>query len=197
MSFQHGGIYHVYNQGNNRQAIFFSDDNYRFFIRKIKNEICPYVDILAYCLMPNHYHLMVRVKDDPEVIGIGRTTLSRPANTNNPHPLHRKLGSLQSSYTRAINRQENRSGSLFRQQLKIKCLTKDDDYLFNCFNYIHQNPYVANLVNKIERWPFSSFSEYQFRSFSTCNGDIAYQYIRKLSPETFYSDSYKIIPKIE
>jgi putative transposase len=63
MHFEKESLYHIYNQGNNRQKIFFSQENYLFFLRKIKIHVLPYADILAWCLMPNHFHLMVWVKE--------------------------------------------------------------------------------------------------------------------------------------
>ena len=63
MNFESGNLYHIYNQGNNRQQLFFSRENYLFFLKKIKKHILPHADILAWCLMPNHFHLMVYVKD--------------------------------------------------------------------------------------------------------------------------------------
>ncbi len=63
MNFEKGYIYHIYNQGNNRQKIFFNRENYLFFLKKIKTYILPYSDIFAWCLMPNHFHLMVLVND--------------------------------------------------------------------------------------------------------------------------------------
>ena len=63
MNFESGNLYHIYNQGNNRQQLFFSRENYLFFLKKIKKHILPHADILAWCLMPNHFHLMIYVKD--------------------------------------------------------------------------------------------------------------------------------------
>ena len=63
MQFETGHIFHIYNQGNNRQKIFFNRENYLFFLRKIKIYILPYADILAWCLMPNHFHFMVLVNE--------------------------------------------------------------------------------------------------------------------------------------
>ena len=63
MNFETGNLYHIYNQGNNRQKIFFSRENYLFFLNKIKTHILPHADIVAWCLMPNHFHLMVYVHD--------------------------------------------------------------------------------------------------------------------------------------
>ena len=61
MQFESNHIYHIYNRGNNSQRIFFNRDNYLFFLKKVKRYIYPYADILAWCLMPNHFHLMVYV----------------------------------------------------------------------------------------------------------------------------------------
>jgi putative transposase len=63
MHFENGHLYHIYNQGNNKQKIFFDRDNYVFFLRKIRTHMLPYCDVLAYCLMPNHFHLMVSVNE--------------------------------------------------------------------------------------------------------------------------------------
>ena len=61
MHFQTGELYHIFNQGNNREKIFFSRENYLFFLTKIKAHILPHADVLAWCLMPNHFHLMIYV----------------------------------------------------------------------------------------------------------------------------------------
>ena len=61
MIFEVAHIYHIYNQGNNKQKIFFRRENYLYFLNKIHEYIIPYGDVLAWCLMPNHFHLMVYV----------------------------------------------------------------------------------------------------------------------------------------
>lgn len=174
MVFENNEIYHIYNQGNNRQLIFFGRNNYLFFIEKIKTYILPYADILAWCLMPNHFHLMVYVKDVE--INSRSTTQSRATTIN------KSIGILLTSYTRAINIQENRSGSLFKPHTKAECITKskgitpafintaagarifttipEKEYPQNCFNYIHENPVKAHLVKLPENWEFSSFRDY-------------------------------------
>lgn len=63
--FRAGHCYHLYNRGVNRGPIFFCDENWRFFIQRLRDYfISPHADILAYCLMPNHYHLLVYLKTD-------------------------------------------------------------------------------------------------------------------------------------
>ena len=180
MQFEVGHIYHIYNQGNNRQPIFFDREHYLFFLQKMRVYLSPYCDILAYCLMPNHFHVMVEVKST----GSGGATLSRtPTNvaSSPSDSLNKSIGILLASYTRAINKQQNRSGSLFRSKTKAECITKPEGitpsfyrtsvgtilnthhveahYTQVCFHYIHQNPVRAGLVNRAVDWEFSSYRD--------------------------------------
>ena len=188
-------VYHIYNQGNNRQKIFYNRDNYLFFLQKMNDYLLPYCDVLAWCLMPNHFHWMVYVREtELESVmrrggtEIDRVTSNREASrgaTQSRTPtvsnLNQAIGIMLSSYTRAINQQQSRSGSLFRQKTKADCITKpievspsyynlgfgtlifipdpDKDYPQICFNYIHQNPVKAGLVKNHEDWEFSSFRD--------------------------------------
>ena len=128
MNFQSEYLYHIYNRDNNSQLIFFNHENEVFFLRKVRKELLPYCDILAYCLMPTHFHFMVYVKNTVLNLNIGQTTPSGQTNycpigqTSSNHPLIKGISILLSSYTRAINIQEGRTGSLFQKKTKAKCL---------------------------------------------------------------------------
>ena len=106
MLIEKGFFYHIYNQGNNRDKVFFEKENYLFFLRKIKTHILPYADIMAWCLMPNHFHLMVFVREiELGMPGSRGATLSRtPTKATN---FNHSIGVMLSSYTRAINKQNN------------------------------------------------------------------------------------------
>lgn len=96
-----------------------------------------------------------------------------------------------SSYTRAIQKQESMTGSLFQQKTKFKCV---DTYLTTVFHYIHQNPYRAGLVSRLEEYPWSSVQEYcGLVSENLCNQEIACQFI-DINKERFLADSYSVIP---
>ncbi len=136
MNFETGHIYHIYNQGNNRQVIFFNRKNYLFFIEKIKIYVLPYTDILAWCLMPNHFHLMVYVKRTSlasaanATVGVTAHKASdedSPSNSVHTRTFNDSIGIMLRSYTRAVNIQEKRSGALFREATKSICLTKSDN----------------------------------------------------------------------
>ncbi|MEZ7867200.1 MAG: hypothetical protein QMB37_07105 [Paludibacteraceae bacterium] len=114
----------------------------------------PYADMIAYCLMPNHFHLMLRANES----GVKTYDSSTKINVQK---LSQGLGSLISSYTQALNIQRNRRGGLFAHRTKAKLLNGvENDYLLNCFLYIHQNPIEAAIVEKLEDWEFSSYLDY-------------------------------------
>jgi putative transposase len=194
MIFEKGYLYHVCNQGNNKQIIFFNRENYLFFLKKVNHYIKPYADILAWCLMPNHFHLMVLV-NEIELPITHRVTSSHPVSNRS---INSSIAILLRSYTRAINNQEKKSGALFRESTKAECincfkgmkpsfiqsnmlinnLVNEKQYPQICFNYIHQNPVKANLVKNAEDWEFSSAMEYSgLRHGKLINKEAAKDYV--------------------
>lgn len=215
MHFDNGYLYHVYNRGNNSQKIFLRDENYFFFLRKVKKELFPFCDMLACCLMPTHFHFLVYTKEVAAYspTPIHRMTSSHPMNRSHPmnpnptpvpaviHPLNNAIGILLRSYTRAINIQEVRTGSLFQQKTKAKCLDSPllwknfppdrYNYPLVCFNYIHQNPMEAGLVNRMEDWKYSSFREYALKNEEIfCNKQMLFDFIPFFDERNFYELSY-------
>lgn len=151
-------VYHLYNKGNNGQKIFFNRDNYIYFLKKVKKHLYPFCEILAYCLMPNHFHFLILGNSNSEEI---KKFGSKEANV-----FSENLRIMLSSYTRAINKQEKRTGSLFQQHSKLKPLndifygrisnpTFKKSFDYYCFHYIHNNPVDANLVRRKDEWEFS------------------------------------------
>jgi putative transposase len=179
MHFEPEHVYHVYNRGNNKTNIFFFPKNYLYFLQKIKNEWLTYCDIYCYCLMPNHFHFMLQPNQD------GCETVVLKGKTTHLQKLSKTIGKTLSSYTQAINLQNRTTGNLFQQKTKAKCLTEPSniatpyyvqDYLANCFFYIHNNPLAANIVSHLKQWPHSSWPDYYgFRNGTLCNKQKAMQ----------------------
>jgi putative transposase len=193
MYFTKDDLFHVYNRGNNSQHIFFIRDNYLFFLKKIKDHILPYANVLAWCLMPNHFHLMIEVLQE-------ELSVHSPGDLKSPgefRSLNDSIAIMLRSYTRAINKQEKRSGALFQEGTKSIFLNSHElspayfqtdigtianislneiEYPNVCFNYIHQNPVKDGLVSKPEDWEFSSFRDYHFnRKDYFVNKESAYK----------------------
>lgn len=168
MIFEEGYLYHVYNRSNNGSIAFHTRENYLFFLKKIRKQLKPYCSILAWCLMPTHFHLMIKVNSiKPNGINVD---------------FNSSIGKLLSSYTRALQNEQKFNGSLFQNHTKAKCLNKIeeispsywetefgseinigmDNYTYPqiCFNYIHFNPVFDKLVSSPEDWEFSSYRDY-------------------------------------
>jgi len=186
MVLEKGQIYHLYNQGNNQERIFFQKANFYYFLKKIENHVCPFADVLAWCLMPNHFHLIIALQNletsHPEITYRQLTEnedISVIMNLKPPsqYQLNNSIATMLRSYTRAINIQQERTGSLFREdtkeiwlgsidgeKLKYQNRTRvgevdsnlDESYLQTCFQYIHNNPVKARLAEQITDWEFSS-----------------------------------------
>lgn len=170
MHFQPNEVYHVYNRGNEKQTIFFSRNNYIFFLRKVRSEWLRYCDILVYCLMPNHFHFLLMPKAG------GCTYVVLKEKETHIQNLSKAIGKTLSSYTQAINEEQNRTGNLFQKKTKAKWLSEQDgtsSYIVECGSYIHANPVAAGLVITELDWEYSSARDYYgVRNGTLCNKQL-------------------------
>ena len=143
MDFYPDQLFHIYNQGNNRQTLFCSDENYRYFLWKMRAYLLPFGDIVSWCLMPNHFHWQFyvrKVKIERKVLrehvdkiellrrlkkfGANAKQVNhskyRIASEDGIVVLSEAIGTLEKAYTRAINKEKGWSGSLFRKRCKSK-----------------------------------------------------------------------------
>ena len=153
---QPGRHYHVYNRGNNRQAVFLEPRNYAYFLRLYAHHILPVTDTYAFCLMPNHFHLSIRTKTEAELLqGSDRSERSDPYDPSTA--LTRAFQSLFMAYTQAINKAHARSGRLFQEHFGRIEITSDR-YLTNLVAYIHLNPQKHGFVADFREWEWSSYN---------------------------------------
>jgi putative transposase len=131
---------HYYNRGVNKDIIFFSPLQYEFLIQTLYRFLPNYrLELIAYCLMPNHYHILLRHDDLKE----GSKYIQRVFNT----------------FTQAVNHQVSRVGTLFQGNVK-KRFVEDDGYLAAVIMYIHLNPVKSGLCNNPEEWLYSDYREW-------------------------------------
>jgi putative transposase len=140
IKFEKGGFYHIYNRGCSRERIFRSNENYRF----LRSKLFEYsyeldVEIVAYSLMPNHYHLLFRQTEDVSAGYLVQQVFN--------------------SYSKAFNKMYRRSGTLFEGPFRAKHVD-DESYLIYLCRYIHRNPLEAGLVKNIGDWEFSDYQNW-------------------------------------
>jgi REP-associated tyrosine transposase len=144
-----GVFYHIYNRGTNREDIFVQERNYRYFLQLYAKHVEPVAETYAYCLLKNHFHVLVRIKDMEE---------------QDPKGFQKPLGSIAFSnffnaYAKAINKAYERTGSLFQHPFgRIPVLTQS--YLIQLVRYIHLNPQKHGLVSDFREWPYSSYQAF-------------------------------------
>lgn len=132
--------YHLYNRGNQKKDIFLDEKDYAFYLRKLTEAGRKYYFvIIAYCLMPNHIHLIV--KQDKE------------------YPPAKFISSIHTSYATVFNKKYKTVGHLFQDRFKQK-IVDDDRYMKNLIAYVHLNPVKAGLCNFPKEYKWSSYMEY-------------------------------------
>lgn len=138
--FEVGKYYHIYNRGNNKQNIFIEEQNYWYFLRLMKKHLGNSIHVYAYCLLPNHFHMLVSFENGLERI-------------------HQPLANLFNSYSKAFNSKYGRSGSLFQKHLKRKVIDTEDSFR-ELILYIHLNPEKHGINDHFYEYNFSSYKSY-------------------------------------
>lgn len=175
-------IYHIYNQGNRKQSVFFKHEHYLRFLVLVRRYISSNCTILAYCLMPNHYHFLI----ETNIKSIAPKKVGNIVSTE----LSNGFRMLQSSFAQIINVERNETGSLFKQKAQAKLVDESDELLSTVFNYIHQNPVKAGLANELSDWENSSYRDFAgIRKGTIPNISLALQ-LTGLNEKDFIEESY-------
>lgn len=145
--------YHIYNRGINGQNIYFQEQNYFYFLQKYAQYVAPFVDTFAYCLLKNHFHLLIRVKSEEEI----RSVLNgKKADKSISWHVSNAFSSLFQSYSQAINKRFERTGALFEEPFH-RILIDNEHYFTRLIWYIHHNPQKHHFVANFRDYPFSSY----------------------------------------
>ncbi len=140
MVFAEGHFYHIYNRGAQKQKIFYDADNYLYLLQLLSKNLARYaVSTVAYCLMPNHYHFLLRVDENGN--------------------LSKCMAHTWNSYVQALNKKYKRKGPLFAERFKAIHIDKPEYLAYLC-RYLHRNPLRAGLVDRLEKWAFSNYLEF-------------------------------------
>lgn len=131
--------YHIFNQGNNGENIFIEDINYSYFLVLTKKYIHPIASILSYCLLKNHFHFLLQIKDidDQKLIS-------------------KSFSNFFNAYSKSINKKYNRTGSLFRDRFK-RIKVENEEYLKKLIIYINLNPIYHQFVTDLSQYKHSSY----------------------------------------
>jgi putative transposase len=151
----YNNYYHIYNRGINSCELFKEGTNYTYFLGLYEKYIVPVADTFAWVLMPNHFHLLVRVKEEKEIAVMANSPdrVQNPVRAGIPS---QQFSKLFNSYAQAFNRRNKRHGCLFERPFKRKAIT-NEDYLKQLVVYIHNNPVHHGFCVHPEEYPWSSY----------------------------------------
>lgn len=176
MEFETGKYYHFYDRSNNEELLFKSEENYEYFLKKYGDYFEKLFSTLAYCLMPTHFHFLIKVKEMSDTSKVSDI------------PIKKNIGLLLSGYTKAINKRYKRHGSLFQPHSKAKEIG-DERYLLTLISYIHQNPVRSGLVTKPEDWKYSSYQDLiGIRNGNLADREFIKQYFKTTGEFKTYSE---------
>ena len=133
--------YHIYNHGNANDNLFRNDNNYSYFLNRYAYYLNPVADTYAYCLLPNHFHFVIQIKSEKDLIGQmqNKDTKVEELVTNVLSDFtNQQFSNLFNAYSKAFNKTYSRSGKLFRLPFKRKELD-NDAYLLKAIHYVHAN----------------------------------------------------------
>ena len=167
--------YHIFNHANGFENIFIEDENYRFFLEKYQQYILPIAETYAYCLLPNHFHLVVRIRRREVLEEVFRnfksTNFSKFPNlekvevTDNmiEYYISKQFANLFSCYTQSFNKVNKRRGSLFLKNFRREPI-ENKAYFLNAVIYTHRNPVHHAFCDRYTDWSYTSFCEIKERN---------------------------------
>lgn len=137
-------FYHIYNRGINGENLFKENLNYKYFLNLYHKHIDEIADTYAFCLMKNHFHLLIKIKSEESLNDFSKRHISQ------------SFSNLFNAYTKAYNKTYIRHGSLFERPFKRKSIS-DNYYLQNLICYIHNNPVHHGFCEHPVQYPWSSY----------------------------------------
>ncbi len=183
-----GEFYHIYNRGNAKNDIFINDEDFKFFLLRLRQNLFPDEDsnnriqhlpkgsfsLISYCLMPNHFHFIIK--------------------QNSEIPTSKLILKVCTSYSKYFNKKYERVGHVFQDRFK-QVHINDNSYLIWLVAYVHQNPKVTGLIKNLKDYPWSSYRDFLGeRGDNLCDKEIILSQFKNIKDfESFVEDSYDII----
>jgi len=152
--FEEGKFYHIYNRTIDKKPMFTNKGNNEFFLQKLRVYLLNVADVYAYCLLDNHFHILIRVNENLSEYRLANRILET---TDTHYIVSKQFRIFFQSYALAFNKQQNRFGTLFQTPFK-RALVNNDNYFTHLIYYIHSNPQKHNLINDFRDWKWSSYN---------------------------------------
>jgi putative transposase len=166
--FEEHKIYHVFNRTNNKEKLFLSDENHRFFLKKYSEYLLPFSETIVWCLLSNHFHFLIRIKSleiikadlssrDIEFLSASEKDFLKEGITLS-ELVERAFKRFFQSYALAFNKVHQRKGNLFYKPFKRLEITSESHFT-QVIIYIHTNPSKHRFTSDFSTWRWSSYQD--------------------------------------
>ncbi len=147
-----GSYFHIFNRGQNSRKVFFERENCRYFLQQYERYVGPFVRTYAYCLLSNHFHFLVQIREEEVLESVCKQVGDNPLYWYASNA----FASWLKSYTQAVNKRYKYTGAIFEKPFK-RIEVKTDEYFTNLVTYIHHNPVKHGIRKEFQSYPFSSY----------------------------------------
>ena len=186
-----GETYHIYNKAVGSELLFKGAADYEWFLKKLERFVLPIADIFTYCLIPNHFHLLLTIKEPDEIPGLQKLDEDDYSNY-----LSHVFGNFFNSYSKSFNKMYDRVGRLFFQPFK-RIAVEDEDYFILLVNYIHRNPIHHGLVKEMSDWKYSSYNAIASNKPTSLNRAEVLSFFDTIEEFIAFHDENKYKPSTE
>ncbi len=160
-------FFHIYNRGNDGINIIYEEENYAYFLRRFDNYLSDYLQVYSYCLLPNHFHFLVKIKNEKTILKAAKKIKGIDAIIKNAIKaevdvvaaiVSEQFRRFFMAYSKAVNKQERRHGSLFTKRFKRK-KANTMGYLQRLVFYIHNNPVHHELCDDFKNYKWGTYKK--------------------------------------
>ncbi len=151
--------YHLFSRAVGNEKLFLSDDNYLFFLQKLKQHTFSVCDFYCYTLIPNHFHMLAKIKEEAPIIEHFQEVKKKkfqPLENDISDFIMERFSNFLNSYTKAFNKVNKRKGALFMDYLKRSKVNESSDFTSFIW-YVHKNAVHHQLVKSVGDWKYDSY----------------------------------------
>lgn len=153
-------IYHLFSRAVGNEKLFLANENYYFFLQKLKQHTAHVCRLYCYALFPNHFHLLAKINDEQTIISHFESVKKvafQPLSHDLSDFVMERFSNLLNSYTKSFNKIHKRKGALFLDYMKRSAVNKDTDFT-NYIWYIHKNAVHHQITKRVGEWPYDSYN---------------------------------------
>jgi len=188
-NFEPESFYHLFNHAVGNENLFREEKNYLYFLKKMALYLSPVCHTYAYCLLPNHFHILVKFHNEKTILNFYQQNSKNQIDTDFHTIAMRPFKNLCSTYAQAYNKMYSRKGALFLDYIKRKKVKKDT-YFSELVRYIHLNPIRHGFCKNPFEWKYSSIHAFVSSKKTLIQRDEVLEWFGNINEfEKFYQNT--------